>query len=230
MRVRNLTLAAACGAALLAAAALPADAESVRIVRARDSAVTAAALLAKVASCPQVSHGLYRTDAGRAAEIPVCAGKGAVFWKADMDIDCDGQVTPRCNKRTDPWFQDRTAFQQSDGRPLNSETLPHVVVPSPSSLWNYADAGVEGGSVAAVIHGDRVQYAVVGDTGPADLIGEASYATARALGIDPDPATGGTGSGVTYIVFTPSRVTPIESRDAAVSLGEELARRFVGED
>ncbi len=42
---------------------------------------------------------------------------------------------------------------------------------------------------------------MVGDTGPDEIIGEASYATAKALGIDPDPETGGTDSGVTYIVF-----------------------------
>jgi hypothetical protein len=78
-----------------------------------------------------------------------------------------------------------------------------------------------------VIYRDRVQYAVVGDAGPYDLIGEASYATARALGINPDPHGGGTPSGVTYIVFKNSRATPIESRDAAEETGERLARQFV---
>ncbi|WP_151478585.1 glycoside hydrolase family 75 protein [Streptomyces albicerus] len=233
MRIRTLALATTAGAALLAAAALPADAVPARAqadavpAQAREGSVTADALLAKVTSCSQISNGRYRTDENTAATVPVCDKNGAVFWKADMDIDCDGQVTAECNEDTDPWFQDQTAFPQSDGRPLNSETLPHVVVPSPSGIWDYAGAGVKGGSVAAVIYDNQVQYAVVGDTGPSKIIGEASYATARALGIDPDPATGGTGSGVTYIVFTNSRVSPIESHSAAVSLGEELAKRFL---
>ncbi|MGP4044536.1 glycoside hydrolase family 75 protein [Streptomyces sp. 2A115] len=224
MRTRTLTLAAAAGTALLAAASLPADAAP---AQAREGTVSAAALLAKVTSCSRISNGRYRTDEGASPSVPVCGKNGAVFWKADMDIDCDGQVTARCNGDTDPWFQGDTAFHQSDGRPLNSERLPYVVVPRPSGTWNYANAGIKGGGVVAVVHGDKVQYAVVGDTGPARIIGEASYATAKALGIDPDPATGGTGSGVTYIFFTRSQVSPIESHSAAVALGDRLAKRFL---
>lgn len=159
--------------------------------------------------------------------MPVCGKNGAVFWKADMDIDCDGRITTRCNADTDPWFQDDTAFHQSDGKPLSAENLPYVVVPSSSSIWNYAGAGVKGGGVVAVIHNDKVEYAVVGDTGPDKIIGEASYATAKALGIDPDPETGGTDSGVTYIVFKNNQTSPIESHSAAVTLGDSLAKKFL---
>nr|WP_206440055.1 glycoside hydrolase family 75 protein [Streptomyces scabichelini] len=221
-----MTLAAATGAALLAAAALPAEASGTP-TKAQESKVSAAALLAKVTSCSRISNGRYRTDEGRPPSIPVCGKKGAVFWKADMDIDCDGQVTARCSSSTAPWFRPDTAFHQSDGRPLNSGTLPYVVVPGPSGIWNHAKAGIKGGGVVAVVHGGKIQYAVVGDTGPTKIIGEASYATARALGIDPDPATGGTDSGVTYILFTNSRVSPIESHSAAVSRGDALAKRFL---
>ncbi|MEU0751136.1 glycoside hydrolase family 75 protein, partial [Streptomyces albogriseolus] len=84
----------------------------------------------------------------------------------------------------------------------------------------------QGGAPVVVDH-DRVSYAVVGDTGPADIIGEASYAAATSLGIDPDPRSGGTPSGVTYIVFKDSRVTPLEDREAAETQGERLAREFV---
>ncbi|MER5219482.1 glycoside hydrolase family 75 protein [Streptomyces flaveus] len=226
MRMRTQTLAVAAGAALLAAGALPAGATD-SPTRAREGTVGAADLLAEVASCSRISDGLYRTDEEASPSVPVCGKEGAVFWKADMDITCDGQVTARCNRGTDPWFHPGTAFSQSDGSPLNSETLPYVVVPGPSDTWNYADAGIKGGSVVAVIHDDQVQYAVVGDTGPTNIIGEASYATAEALGIDPEPSTGGTGSGVTYILFTGSRVSPIESHSAAVSLGDALAKRFL---
>lgn len=83
--------------------------------------------------------------------------------------------------------------------------------------------------MAAVIHDGKVRYAVVGDTGPTGIIGEASYAAAVALGIDPDPRTGGTASGVTYILFKNSEATPIESAGAAVTEGEALARKFVGQ-
>ncbi|MCZ0204583.1 glycoside hydrolase family 75 protein [Streptomyces achromogenes] len=197
-----------------------------RTRRAEDP-VTAARLLARADRCTRVSRGRYRTDAGRPATIPVCGTRDAVFWKADLDIDCDGRPTARCNRRTDPVFAAATAVLGSDGRRLNAETLPYIVLPAPSRRWDHRAFGVRGGSVAAVVYGDRVRYAVVGDTGPRDLIGEASYATARALGIPPDPRSGGVSSGVTYIVFRDSRISAAEDRAAAVAEGERLARRFL---
>ncbi|MFJ1747646.1 glycoside hydrolase family 75 protein [Streptomyces sp. NPDC088116] len=195
-----------------------------------ESPVTAAALLAKAGRCEQISKGGYRADDDSPASIPVCDAKGAVFWKADLDIDCDGQVTARCNSRSDPFFQPTTAYTRSDGHPLNAEELPYIVVPTPSRIWNYRSSGIRGGSVAAVIHGDRVQYAVVGDTGPPGIIGEASYAAARGLGILTDPAGGGASSGVTYVLFKNSRISPIEDRRSTARVGTELAKRFLEEN
>lgn len=157
----------------------------------------------------------------------MCGTDEAVFWTADMDVDCDGRQSPRCNSRTDPLFSDTTAYQQSDGRYLSAEALPYIVVPGASAIWNHREHGVRGGSVAAVVYRDRVQYAVVGDTGPHEIIGEASYAAAEALGIRTDPRGGGAPSGVTYIVFKDSQATPIESHASAVAVGERLARLFV---
>ncbi|CAL9598341.1 hypothetical protein SUDANB6_05400 [Streptomyces sp. enrichment culture] len=197
---------------------------------AREGTVRAAELLDKVRACAPVSRGRYRSDAGAPADIPVCGTRDAVFWKADMDIDCDGRPGPRCNRRTDPSYAAATAYTRSDGRPLDAERLPYVVVPAAGRIWDHRAYGVHGGSVAAVVHGDRVRYAVVGDTGPRDIIGEASYAAAEALGIDPDPRAGGTPSGVTYIVFRGSRVEPVEDRAAATRAGERLARLFARGD
>ena len=197
MRIQALTLAAA-SAALLAPTTPPPDppdplgGPETQI----EAAVSAADLLAKVRNCTAVSQGRYRSDSGTAANIPVCGRGDAVFWKADMDIDCDGQSTGHCNSATDPYFSGSTAFQQSDGRYLSAEHLPYIVVPTPSGIWDYRAHGIRGGSVAAVVYGGRVQYAVVGDVGPRDIIGEASYATAKALGIPPDPRRGGTQTGI----------------------------------
>ncbi|MBH0246252.1 glycoside hydrolase family 75 protein [Streptomyces cavourensis] len=191
--------------------------------------MTAEELLAEVRSCRQISQGKYRTDANSAkATVPVCATTDAVFWKADMDIDCDGRRTKVCNKKTDPYFQPQTAFTSSRGKPLDSAALPFVVVPAPSRTWDYRKSGLTGGSVVAVIYEGKVRYAVIGDTGPAGIIGEGSYALAEELSIDPHPTTGGAASGVTYIAFKDSRISPIESRATAESRGEELARAFVG--
>jgi hypothetical protein len=189
---------------------------------------TAAELLAKVTSCSQISNGLYKTDSETSRTIPVCGKNGAVFWKADMDIDCDGIRTTQCNENTDCCFQPDTAFHTSTGQPLNAAQLPYVVVPSPSSTWDYRNFQIGGASIVAVIFNNQVEYAVVGDTGPTDIIGEASYATANDLGINPDPSNGGTDSGVTYIVFRGStRASPIESHTSAVTVGQMLARQFI---
>ncbi|MFD5268024.1 glycoside hydrolase family 75 protein [Streptomyces sp. NPDC058335] len=233
MRVQSLTLAVA-GLALLAPGPPPAAASRSsdvprRPVARQEGSVSAAELLSRVRDCTPVSRGRYRTDADTPATIPVCATDGTVFWTADMDIDCDGRPGPRCNSITDPAFSPATAFQQSDGRYLSAESLPFIVVPGVSDIWNHRDHGVRGGSVAAVVYRDRVQYAVVGDVGPREIIGEASYAAAEALGIRPDPHSGGVASGVTYIVFKDSRATPIESHTSAVEVGERLARTFVAE-
>jgi Fungal chitosanase of glycosyl hydrolase group 75/Carbohydrate binding module (family 6) len=193
-----------------------------------DAPPTAAELLAKVSSCSQISTGLYRTDQDTSANIPVCGKNGAVFWKADMDIDCDGIRTTQCNENTDCCFLPDTFCHTASDQPLNAAVLPYVVVPSPSSVWDYRSFQIGCGSVVAIIFNNQVLYAPVGDTGPTAIIGEASYAAASRLGIDPDPSTGGTDSGVTYIVFRgSSRISPIDSQSAAASLGEQLARTFV---
>ncbi|MFG2397426.1 glycoside hydrolase family 75 protein [Streptomyces lydicus] len=235
MRRRTLALATASGAALLAAAAFPATAQPAapRAIPAapgaglQEGSVSAADLLAKLKGCSQLSNGKYRTDEETSATVPVCGKNGAVFWKADMDVDCDGQTTSKCNADTDPWYQDDTAFHQSNGKPLNAEKLPYVVVPSSSGIWNYASAGIKGGGVVAVIYNNQVEYAVVGDTGPDRIIGEASYAAAKGLGINPDPENGGADSGVTYVLFKNSKASPIESHADAVSRGDALAKKFL---
>ncbi len=205
--------------------------DRLRLVTATSGAPTAADLLAKVTTCSQISNGKYKTDSEVSATIPVCQKTGAVFWKADMDIDCDGKVTAQCNGSTDPWFQPDTFCHDSTGQPLNAAGLPYVVIPSASSIWDYRNYNIGCGTVVAVIYNNQVLYAVMGDTGPTDIIGEASYSTASHLGIDPDPATGGADSGVTYIVFQGStRVSPIENHDTATSLGQQLARDFLNKN
>ncbi|MEU8636682.1 glycoside hydrolase family 75 protein [Amycolatopsis sp. NPDC048633] len=221
----TMALAAAVLPSALASAAPAAPAAAPATTAA---APTAAQLLAKTNSCTQISNGKYKTDEDVSGKtVAVCDANGAVFWKADMDIDCDGQRSTQCNEDTDCCYQDDTAFHQSDGKPLNAAKLPYIVVPSSSSIWKYSSSQLKGGGSCAVIYNGKVEYAVIGDTGPSQIIGEASYATAKDLGINPDPSNGGTDSGVTYICFKNSTVSPIENHGNAVSKGESLAATFV---
>ncbi|MFF0338406.1 glycoside hydrolase family 75 protein [Kribbella sp. NPDC004875] len=222
--VRRLTVL--CLAPALAGLALLVP---VRDSRAGELAGPTADQLRARASCEsQLSNGKYADDEGGSTSVAVCEAGDAVHWTADLDIDCDGQRTTQCNEDTDPSFQPDTSFHQSDGAPLNSAGLPFVVVPLPSSIWKYGSAGIGGGTVAAVVYQDKVAYAVVGDEGPAGIIGEGSYELAQQLGIDPDPSSGGVdGAVVTYILFPGVTAEPIESAADAASKGETAANAFV---
>jgi hypothetical protein len=218
-------MAAACGAREEVA---PDAAGSGSTIADSAAAPTAAELLATLANCNRVG-GDYATDSGGAQTIAICGLTGAVFWKADLDIDCDGKISTQCNTGTDPSFDDQTSATDSHGDPLDAATLPYVVVPLPSTRFDSTAHGLALGSVIAVIYQDKVEYGVFGDEGPSSIIGEASYRMAQLLGIDPDPATGGTDSGVAYIAFTgPSAVDPvIEDHDMAVLLGVAKARALL---
>jgi hypothetical protein len=76
-----------------------------------------------------------------------------------------------------------------------------------------------------------VQYGVFGDQGPENIIGEASDAMADSLGINPDPAVGGTDSGVSYIVFTGASgmVQTMEDHAEAVSVGVARATELLNQ-
>jgi len=189
---------------------------------------SAAELLAKLAGCTRAG-GDFATDSGGVQDIQICGLSGAVFWKADMDVDCDGKMSTQCNLSTDAAYQNQTSATDSSGNPLDAATLPYVVVPLPSTRFDYSAAGLELGSVIAVIYNGQVEYGVFGDEGPTSIIGEASYRMAQLLGIDPDPSTGGTDSGVAYIAFTGSAgvVPVIEDHDMAVQLGIAKARALL---
>ena len=64
------------------------------------------------------------------------------------------------------------------------------------------------------------------------MIGEASIATARLLGVDSDPKTGGTEGPVTYIVFTGEGGRITDPKDysnhaKAVEIGVRRAKELV---
>lgn len=192
-------------------------------------AITADALRAAIATC-DVIGGKYAKDAGGIATVDICGGPGIVFWTADLDVDCDGKETPQCNLQTDRAYQDETAASDSMGDPLDAAALPYVVFPGASTRFTYANHEIGMRTVVAVVYRDKVAYGVAGDVGPASAIGEASYAMAVELGIDPDPSTGGTAEPVSYIAFTgvAARVSPIEDHVAAVALGTASATVLLG--
>jgi hypothetical protein len=197
--------------------------DSLHILPPPPGAPAAWELRARVATCSQISTGLYKTDmASSSATVPVCARSGAVFWKADLDVDCSGPVVAgdACDPTASDYEPD-TFCHSSTNVALDSSQLPYVTVPSPSSTWDFRSR-IQCGSIVAVISGNTVFYAVVGDTGSISTIGAASYATAKGLG-----NVKGFDSGVTYLVFTQANPNKIEDHAATVTTGQKFAHDLV---
>lgn len=198
-----------------------------------EPSLDAATVLAKLSGCNEVTTSRYKTDADSSvADIPICGLTNALFWKADMDIDCDGKSSTVCNKTADPAYQGQTSASDSNGDPLDAAALPFVVVPLPSTRFDYKKAGLALGSVIMVLYQGRIAYGIFGDEGPSSIIGEASYAMAKALGIPSSPKTGGVDSGVTYVAFTGKSavVQKNEDHDEAVRVGTARALQLLREN
>jgi hypothetical protein len=228
LRFAALGLAAAACAAALGIGATASNAAGAATMAAA-AGPNAAQLLSKAQNCTPASNGKYATDDGGASTVEICKNGSAYTWTADMDIDCDGVSTTHCNASTDPWYQPQTSFETSNGQPFSSEATRYYVIPLPSSRFNYESAGITPGSVAAVVYNGKVAYATFADEGPDNIIGEGSYALATALGIDPNPATGGTDGPVTFIVFPGQVPNPVESNTSIDAVGTAAATNWVGD-
>jgi hypothetical protein len=188
-----------------------------------------AQLKARIAKgCTKVSKSNYKTDDDASkATVSICKAGTAYVWTADMDVDCDGVRTSKCNEKTDCCFQNQTSFETSKGKPFRADSTHYFVIPLPSSRFSYKKAGIKPGTTAAIIFGNKMVYAVFADEGPSNIIGEASYATNVALGVNPNPSSGGTDGPVTYIVFPNAVPSPVESNSAITSKGSSAANTWV---
>jgi hypothetical protein len=178
----------------------------------------------------EISKGMLAPEAGRKKDISICALGNAVYWKSELAVDCDGKRTDTCNRQTDPQYQGTTVGKDSAGNSLDAALVPYVEVPKASATFDYQAAGLSMGSVVAVIYENQLSYGVVGQEQDPDTIGNASYAMAVQVGIDPNPITGGLQSeDVTYIAFkgASNTVPALEEVSAAAALGEKAASELI---
>jgi hypothetical protein len=197
----------------------------------------------KIASDP----GDFVLDNGMVAHVCSLKGGpgntgGAVYFTADMDIDCDGLMTTHCpgtGANMDPSYYGQTSFHgpnsgsNSLGQSLASENTPYVVIPE-EVVYPGIDQ-MNGGNIIAVIYNNQIEFAVFGDQIAAqpgqtgEPIGEASVRTANGLGIPSSPASGGVGGGVTYIVFAGpgSQPADMENIPEVQMLGAQLTEALL---
>ena len=124
---------------------------------------------------------------------------GSLTYTAPAMIDGDG-----CGpSHGDPDYQPDTTLHD-DGRPLNSDVDRYIVVPP---QVRDGVSGVVLGCQARVVNTrtGHATDAVVGDIGPHAKIGEISIATAKAIGVEASPTTGGEEARVIAYTIWPGR-------------------------
>jgi hypothetical protein len=201
-------------------------------------------LLDKVTACAATATTVksgFALDKGEALSVSMYKCEGAVYWKADMDVDCDGIQTPPCD--TDKTGQPQTSIvDDAPSGDVDPTKLPYFVIPlgSPETTW-YKSAGIELGQVGAVIYRGSVRYGIFADEAGGAFIGEASYAMCQLFlgngtgGVDPcDPNEGGIDpADVTYVTFTgaTNRATgnDIYSHDKHTAMGIAAAKAWLGQ-
>jgi uncharacterized Zn-binding protein involved in type VI secretion len=141
--------------------------------------------------------------------------KGKDFWQATDDsgkVSSMGMKAPAAicadgapKAIAGDTYQPTTSFQFTDGSQINADEIPYVVLPrTKNSSGNWAspdrvagnpfyDAGIQRGDYVKITNPQNGQsvYAIYGENGPQNQVGEISMAAARALGIKDSPISGG---------------------------------------
>ncbi len=192
--------------------------------------VTAAQITAITEACtPYPGSTDFEPAAGQPHTVPICTLPGAVWWASGMTIACDGGKGAVCKAASG--YSPNTAGTDSLGQPLDASTLPFVVVPPSSNGFDYVAAGLDFGSVAAVV--TRAGWSTPSSaTPPATRASCAARAPSPSRLGPPDrpqPETGGVSSGVTYLLFAGpgATVAKNEDHDEADQLGAQLAAKLV---
>jgi glycosyl hydrolase group 75 (putative chitosanase) len=108
-------------------------------------------------------------------------------------------------------LMDRTKAVNDPARYVDASKIPFVVLPGGMAR----QLGARPGDFAAVFNprNGKSSFAIYGDVGPFDRIGEGSVALAESLGVRSDARNGGARRGILYLVFPGSgngRPRPVE--------------------
>lgn len=154
----------------------------------------------------------------RLPEQEVASGRRTrpLLFAGKFAIDADGAGDAW---KSDPWGQPETSLQWGGGRSLNPTKTPFYVLPIG---FDKAYPGVKLGDFAAVIYRGKVAFALFGDRGPREKIGEGSILLAEQLGINADPRKGGVSEGVLWIVFPGSGNRRPAANEVITRRGREL--------
>jgi hypothetical protein len=162
------------------------------------------------------------------------AGRPGNWWALVTDNgEADGDPVVQTDADPAPGFyvsttslEDPNCDQKDPRRYVNAEAVNFIVLPGRLGL------GAKLGDFAVVIRPGTgaYDYAVYGDVGPANKIGEGSIALAAALGVPSSPKSGGVGHGIVYIVFSGSAQGWPLSQPEIDQYGAQLFAKWGGVD
>ncbi|MEQ1920575.1 MAG: hypothetical protein ABL955_15410, partial [Elusimicrobiota bacterium] len=162
-----------------------------------------------MAGVPDVGQGVpsgktFALKSGAIIQTQIFTKNGKTFvgFTAPMAIDGDGPLSEE-DKKKEPGI-DRTRQKDTSlrytpgGESVNGRAVPFIVV-SQDLLDKHND--VKLGDYATITYGGKTLYGIIADVGP--RLGEASPATARGVGINPNPASGGLESAQVQYIIAP---------------------------
>jgi Fungal chitosanase of glycosyl hydrolase group 75 len=121
---------------------------------------------------------------------------------------------------------DRSKPANDPTRYVDASKIPFIVLPGPMAR----EVGARPGDFAVVFNQNngKSSYAIFGDIGPSDRIGEGSIALAENLGIRSDARNGGARRGIIYLVFPGSGNRQPRSIEEIDSETEKLVQHWGG--
>lgn len=157
------------------------------------------------------AYRAYHPAPGKGLDHLGNAGKPGNWWALVTDTGkpsgepiVQGSADPAPGYYVSATALEDTSKSRTDPRRyVDSQTIPYVVLPA------HGNFNARRGDLAAAFRMDTGECcgAVYADVGPRAKIGEGSMALADALGVPSNPRSGGTDSGIGYIVFPGSRVS-----------------------
>ena len=164
-----------------------------------------------MAGVPDVGQGVpsgktFALKSGAIIQTQIFTKNGKTFigFTAPMAIDGDGPRSEEVKKNEERGGIDATRQKDTSlrytpgGESVNGRAVPFIVV-SQDLLDKHTD--VKLGDYATITYGGKTLYGIIADVGP--RLGEASPATARGVGIDPNPASGGLQSALVQYMIAP---------------------------
>jgi hypothetical protein len=123
---------------------------------------------------------------------------------------------------------DRTRPVNDPQRYVDASKIPYIVLPGAMAR----QLGARPGDFSVVMNqrNGKTSYAIFGDVGPSDRIGEGSMALAENLGIRSDARNGGARGGILFLVFPGSGNGSPRAIEEINAEGERLLQSWGGSD